>query len=89
MTWRNQLPQLEGWPLLPCGAGEKGKPGTYRLRIGFSLLGCINFLILKTCSLPGCHFCHKPVPFSVDRLMQVVPMEFAIILRLSPLSPLF
>ena len=25
MTWRNQLPQLEGWPLLPCGAGEKGK----------------------------------------------------------------
>ena len=25
MTWRNQLPQLEGWPLLPCGAGENGK----------------------------------------------------------------
>ena len=23
--WRNQLPQLDGLPLIPCGAGPKGK----------------------------------------------------------------
>ena len=25
MTWREKLPELEGLPLLPCGAGEKWK----------------------------------------------------------------
>ena len=25
MSWREKLPELEGFALLPCGAGDKGK----------------------------------------------------------------